>query len=571
VFSPDPIEYRARRGLLDLHEEMGILIQEVVGRRVGPYFFPAFSGVGFSNNELRWSARIRREDGLLRMVPGLGTRAVDRLADDYTVLVAPGQPGLRVNATPDEVLRYAPRKMDVINLERRTFETIEVSGLLAAHGEQVPAVRQLVSVAGHDHLRRPMGLLDFGRDPLAVTFEGLIADSAFIPRMRALLQLLREKLRTPVDIEFASDGEQVYLLQCRPQGAAQGDAAPAPIPRDVPRDRVLFTANRHVSNGQVEDLSHLVYVDPEAYGRLGPAQMHEVGRAVGRLNRLLPKRQFALMGPGRWGSRGDIRLGVPVTYADISNTALLVEIARQRGGYLPDLSFGTHFFQDLVESSIRYLPLYPDDPEVVFNEPFLRGSHNELPSLLPEFASLREVIHVIDVPRATEGLVLRVLMNADLDEAMGLLGSPRAAGEGEGRAAREAAPPSDDHWRWRLRMAQRIAARLDPVRFGVKALYLFGSTKNATAGPTSDIDLLVHVEPDPERRRALGEWLEGWSVSLAEMNYLRTGCRTDGLLDVHFLTDEDIARGTSYAAKIGAVTDAARPLPLGGEGPGEKG
>ncbi len=100
--------------------------------------------------------------------------------------------------------------------------------------------------------------------------------------------------------------------------------------------------------------------------------MKEVARAVGRLNRILPKRGFALIGPGRWGSRGDIRLGVPVTYADISNAAVLIEIARQRGGYVPDLSFGTHFFQDLVESSIRYLPLYPDDPETIFAAPLLR-------------------------------------------------------------------------------------------------------------------------------------------------------------------------------------------------------
>ena len=66
IFGPDPIEYRAERGLLDFHEEMGIMIQEVVGQRVGDYFFPAFAGVAFSNNEFRWSSRIKREDGLAR-------------------------------------------------------------------------------------------------------------------------------------------------------------------------------------------------------------------------------------------------------------------------------------------------------------------------------------------------------------------------------------------------------------------------------------------------------------------------------------------------------------------------
>ena len=107
---------------------------------------------------------------------------------------------------------------------------------------------------------------------------------------------------------------------------------------------------------------------------------------MGQLNSLLPKRQFILMGPGRWGSRGDIKLGVPVTYSDINNTAVLIEIARKKGNYVPELSFGTHFFQDLVESSIRYLPLYPDDPGIVFNETFLSALAEHLPDMLPEFA-----------------------------------------------------------------------------------------------------------------------------------------------------------------------------------------
>jgi hypothetical protein len=452
--------------------------------------------------------------------------------------------------------------MDVINLETGVFETIGVRELLARHGDELPLVRQMISLADQDHLRRPAGLVDFSKDAVVLTFEGLLADSPFLTRMRTLLQVLKEKLKTPVDIEFACDGRHVYLLQCRPQGAT-AEAAPAAIPRDLPRERVLFSARRHVSNGRVGDISHVVYVDPEAYARLDLDHIRELGRAVGRLNRLLPKRQFALMGPGRWGSRGDIRLGVPVSYADISNAALLVEMARQQGGYLPDLSFGTHFFQDLVESNIRYLPLYPDDPQVVWNEEFFQRSPNALASLAPEFAGLAAALRVIDVPRASEGRVLRVLMNGELDEAVGLLAPPGDAAPAPIEREPLAGTRPDDHWRWRLRMAQRIAALLDPARFGVKAAYVFGSTKNATAGPASDIDLLLHVEPQDARRVELALWLDGWSRALAEMNELRTGCHSEGLLDVHYVTDDDIARGTSYAAKIGAVTDAARPLALG--------
>ena len=196
--------------------------------------------------------------------------------------------------------------------------------------------------------------------------------------MRTLLQVLREKLKTPVDIEFASDGQQRLPAAVPAAGRDRGRRRRPPSRATCRAERVLFTARRYVSNGQVGDISHVVYVDPEAYARLELDRIREVGRAVGRLNRLLPKRQFVLMGPGRWGSRGDIRLGVPVTYADISNAAVLIEIARQKGGYVPDLSFGTHFFQDLVESSIRYLPLYPDDPDVVFNEAFFLRAPNAL-------------------------------------------------------------------------------------------------------------------------------------------------------------------------------------------------
>jgi pyruvate,water dikinase len=115
-------------------------------------------------------------------------------------------------------------------------------------------------------------------------------------------------------------------------------------------------------------------------------------------------------------------------------------------------------------------------------------------------------------------------------------------------------------WRWRRQMAERIAVEVDRTRFGVVAVYLFGSVKNATAGPASDIDLLIHFRGDDGQRRELLDWLDGWSRCLAEFNYQRTGYRTEGLLDVHLVTDEDIARRSSFAVKIGAVTDAAQEL-----------
>jgi hypothetical protein len=565
IFGPDPTEYRAERGLLDVHEEMGIMIQEVVGQAVGKYFLPACSGVAFSNNEFRWSPRIKREDGLIRLVPGLGTRAVDRVADDYPVLIAPGQPNLRANVTTDEVIKYSPKRIDLINLETNVFETVEVSRLLGDVGTKYPEIRNLVSLVTRDRIEPLIGPPpDFASQHAVFTFEGLIKNTKFVAGIRELLTLLQSKLRSPVDIEFAYDGKDFYLLQCRPQSFG-ADATPTPIPQNLPGDKVIFSANHYVSNGRVPDITHIVYVDPDGYNQL-PDQtaMREVGRAVGRLNKLLPKRQFILIGPGRWGSRGEIKLGVPVTYSDINNTAVLIEVARQRGNYLPELSFGTHFFQDLVEASIRYLPLYPDDPTVAFNEIFLRHSRSVLCELVPECAHLEDILRVIDVPLETGGLILHVLMNADLDQAVGYLSLPQRQIGALEPGAEVTDHGSDEHWRWRFRMAQKIASDIDPQKFAVKAFYLIGSTKNATAGPASDIDLLLHFQGSEEQESDLLLLLEGWSRCLSEINFLRTGYRTEGLLDVHIVTDKDITERSSFAVKIDAVTDPARKLSMKG-------
>ncbi len=566
TFGPDPIEYRRERGLLEFNEEMGILIQEVVGRKVGRYFFPAFAGVAFSNSEFRWSPRIKREDGLVRLVPGLGTRAVDRVADDYPTLLVPGKPNLRTNVAVDEIVRYSPRWIDVINLEIGTIETRSLAELIGEVGADLPGLDKVFSSLKDGMLGQvpPRLLFDADKTELVATFDGLAKSTPFLGHLKNTLDIIEEKLGSPVDVEFAHDGEQFYLLQCRPQSRSD-DSAPAPIPKDVDSNDVIFTASRYVSNGWVPDITNIVYVDPEAYGRLESREdMLDVARAVGKLNRLLPTKRFILLGPGRWGSRGDIKLGVSVTYADISNTAMLIEIARKKGDYVPDLSFGTHFFQDLVESRIRYLPLYPDEDGVIFNERFLLGAANLLPGMLPKFAHLADTLRVIDVAASTDGRLLRVLLNADLDEALALLV------DGETSAARPQPMPEAtssrqpiQYWQWRLRMAERIAAELDATRFGVVALYIFGSTKNATAGPASDIDLLVHSRGSEDQNRDLLSWLEGWGRCLSEMNYLRTGYRTENLLDAHLVTDEDIASRTSYASKIGAITDAARELPLG--------
>jgi len=566
TFGPDPIEYRREHGLLDYHEEMGILIQAVVGQKIDKYFLPAFAGVALSNNEFRWSNRIKPEDGLVRIVPGLGTRAVDRVSDDYPILMAPGKPNLRVNITIDEIIRYSPKYIDVINLEKSSFETLKIDTLIKDHGKDYPFINNIISILKENHIQLPRAIgTDYAKDKFVINFEGLITRTPFVKQIHELIINLRNNFENPIDIEFAHDGKDFYLLQCRTQ--SQGlESQPAVIPDDIPTDKVIFSADKYISNGIVSNISHIVYVSPEKYSELGEYQhLISVGRAIGRLNKILPKRQFILMGPGRWGSRGDIKLGVNVTYSDINNTSILIEIARKQKDYVPDLSFGTHFFQDLVESNIRYLPLYPDSHDIIFNEDFLDNSKNIFLEMLPDFAHIGDVIKVIDVPATTNGQVMQILMNADNNKAVGILtkDSQELELETEERDILLSNVKSEVHWRWRQRNIEGLARQIDPERFGIKGFYLMGSTKNATAGPASDIDILIHFTGKKEQRKDLETWLDGWSHSLGQMNFLRTGYETDGLLDVHIITDEDIKNRTSFAVKIGAVTDAARPLEFG--------
>jgi hypothetical protein len=429
MFGPDPIDYRTEHKLLEHHEEMGIMIQEVVGSPVGDYFFPTFAGVAFSDIEIPWSSRIKRTDGLVRLVPGLGTRAVDRIGEDYPILATPGQPGLRVNVSVDEIVRYSPKHMDVINLQTGTFETVNALSLIKEYGQEYSGAHQLVSLIAGDHLKQPSPAkprtLEEGK--LAITFEGLFSKTPFLNQVHAILTKLRELLGYPVDIEFAYDKGEFYLLQCRSQSFS-GVSEPAAIPQTRTAENILFTANRFVSNGTVADLTHLVFIDPEEYNKLPDHQdLISVGKVVSKLNELLPRRKFILIGPGRWGSRGDIKLGVRVTYSDIRNTAMLIEIAQKKSGHAPDPSFGTHFFQDLVEAAIRYLPLYPDEPGNIFNREFIFSQENLLAELLPKYQHLSDVVKVVDIPASTAGKSLYVYMNAASKEAVALLQEPDEA------------------------------------------------------------------------------------------------------------------------------------------------
>jgi len=422
TFGPDPIEYRKERGLLDFQEEMGILIQEVVGTRVGNYFAPTFAGVAFSRNEFRWSPRIDRRDGMVRMVMGLGTRAVDRVGDDYTFLASPGKPGLKVNIKYEDLIKYSQSKIDVLNLDTNQFETLPISRFLSAHAIEFTGVEKVVSLDRHGTLVPPVGtLLNVNEDDLVVTFQNLTDNSRFFNQIHTILRLLESALQTPVDVEFASDGKHLYILQCRPQSQVRSQTE-IPIPRNIPEASLLFRATRFISPGSLPEIQYVVYVDPAGYSSLATAEeMKLVASLVSRLNRLIPKRSFILIGPGRWGSRGDIRLGVPVSYSDINNTAMIAEMAMVKNGYVPELSFGTHFFQDLVEADIKYLPLYPHEEGNAFNHDMLMNAPNQLTRFFPGESAMEKVIHVVHSEDLQPGSVFTVAMDSERSLAVGFL------------------------------------------------------------------------------------------------------------------------------------------------------
>jgi predicted nucleotidyltransferase len=561
-FGPEPIAYRADRRLLDFSEQLSLMIQEVVGVRVGPYFLPAYSGIAHSRNEFRWSPEIKEKDGVAWLVPGLDAGAAARGPDDHPVLVVPGRPSLNLERLNGNAPDRGVKRIRAINLETHKLETIPLSEILGQWGTAYPRLADIVSLH-EDGLFKPLDKdrLPSESDDLAVTFDGLVSRSPFALELRSLLRLLEETLGVPVEIAFASDGESLCLLGCRPLTMAQ-TARAAPIPRDLSKDRVVFSADRHVSNGRVSDITHIVHVDRAEYETLGAATRENVLQAVRRLNALLPKRQFILMAPCH-GCTGDANgPGIGVRCSDVNNAAVVVDLLGPADDADGALSFGVSFVQDLVESGVCYLPVFPHVEGTVLNERFLRGAENLLPGLLPEHATLAAALRLIDVPRSADGKLLQVLMNADLHEAVAVLTDPEEEiGDLETGEPLETGHP-ESYWRWRHRMAEQIASRLDPKSLGVVGAYLFGSTKNGTAGPASDIDMLIHFRGTEGQRKDLTLWLEGWSLCLDEINYLRTGYRSGGLLDVHIVTDEDIARKTSYAVKIDAVTDAAKPLKI---------
>jgi hypothetical protein len=381
VLNPDALLYRHLKELADYDERIGILIQFVEGQKVGKYYFPQAAGVAFSRNMYRWSPQIKQEDGFLRLVFGLGTRAVDMLGDDYPRLVALSHPRLHSSSDVRTIKRYSQQNVDVIDLEANSFKTVPIQEALDA---DYPPLR-FIAQSEEDGDLMPIRSRLAAPEKMVVTFDGLLSRVPFAASMRTALNLLETYYKSPVDTEFALEiinpddhpEVQITLLQCRPQSHIQ-DGAEVQIPADLKEEDIIFSTHLMVPQGAVQNIRYILFVPSEEYFSLATqVERTQLERAIGQLNAALKDETFIAVGPGRWGTSTP-DLGVHVTYSDIYNSHALVELAGEEIGASPEPSFGTHFFQDLMEADIYPLGVFLDDEKTVFKRDFFYSTPNRL-------------------------------------------------------------------------------------------------------------------------------------------------------------------------------------------------
>jgi pyruvate, water dikinase len=422
ALNPGALAYRRKRGLGESDEQMAILVMRVSGTAYKKYFFPYLAGVAFSKNLYAWSSRIDPLQGIIRLVFGLGTRAVERVGNDYPRMVAVSNPELRPEAGM-EIARYSQHKVDLLDLEANTFTSLPLREVLA--DRDYPGLNLLVSVMSDDFIHDPVGQrVDGSPKDYVLTFNNLVRRTGFFKVLGAMLERLEDAFGHPVDVEFTAsiteDGKAlVNLLQCRSL-YLPGHHGPISFPEGLPKDRVLFRSDRMINGGVIRNIRYIVFIDPREYDAIPTMEMKgSLGRLVGRINEhhQVKEGKVIMMGPGRWGS-SNINLGVNVSYSDIDNVAVLVEIAREDAGHVPEVSYGTHFFQDLVEAQVIYLPLYPDKPKAQFNQTFLDSAPNVLLELIPDAGDFAKYVHVIDVPAAASGAYVQLVADPQTQRAV---------------------------------------------------------------------------------------------------------------------------------------------------------
>jgi pyruvate,water dikinase len=396
TMSEDALAYRMERGLFKMDEQMAILVQRVSGDQYGTCFFPHIAGVGNSSNLYVWDKSIDMDAGMLRLVFGLGTRAVDRAVGDYAKIVCLDDP-LRLSPMDyADQKKYTQHGADIISLKDNALISAELEDLFTLDIKADKSLFASLDTQAAARLRE-LGYTD-AKAPYIFDFKKLLKNTEFPALMREMLALLSRVYDYPVDIEFTAnfkkDGRfKINLLQCRPL-QTRGLGKAIEMPKLTDKTQCFFAVKGNFMGGNVRlPIDYVVYVDAHGYKLLSEQDKYAVARQIGALNGLLKGKNAMLVGPGRWGTTTP-SLGVPLHFAELCNMSVICEVSSPEAGFMPELSYGSHFFQDLVETGIFYVAIMAGQEEVIFNPEYVLSRENLFAGLLGQDNPFSRVIHV---------------------------------------------------------------------------------------------------------------------------------------------------------------------------------
>ncbi|MBR3213756.1 MAG: phosphoenolpyruvate synthase [Methanosphaera sp.] len=391
------LEYRILNDLDDKDEQMALLVQRVSGSYYGDYFFPTIAGVGFSYSPYSPTPGTKQNDGMLRLVMGLGTKAVDRTQKDYPRIINLNKPHAIDRPDIAERHRYSQHYLDVLDIKDISIHEIAVDeGLkvLPRYGKN--------TVIEHDWDAESR-LKERGqyRDVVFVNCNGIVNNDEFIKTMKTILKTLETAYDYPVDIEYTVNIGQdksfvINLLQCRPLQISTTNET-IEIPSD--KGKTFFhIESASMGRSRMENIETLVYVNPHDYYQYPYAKKSSIARIIGQINEYCKEgnKKSMLIVPGRIGTSSP-ELGIPVAFAEISQFSAILEESYSQVGYVPELSFGSHMFQDLVEADIYYGALFEDEKTLSYNKNLLDDFPNKLPEINTELDDeIYDMIKVIE-------------------------------------------------------------------------------------------------------------------------------------------------------------------------------
>jgi len=395
TMNEDALSYRLNRGLFAADEQMAILVQRVSGNYYNEYFFPHIAGVGNSKNLYVWDQKIDMDAGMLRMVFGLGTRAVDRTSGDHVRIVCLDDPQRLSPMDSKDKKKFTQHYADVLSINENILTGIKLEDI---YGQDLKVPKDLffrLDVENMNRLRR-LGYTDV-KPSYLLDFRKMLAESGFAELMRDMLELLSRIYDYPVDIEFTGsfneDGFKVNLLQCRPL-QTRGLGKAVEVPQIKEECECFFSTKGSFMGGNIRlPIDYVVMVDTKAYLELSEQDKHLIARQIGRINAALKGKNVMLLGPGRWGTTTS-SIGVPVHFAEICNMSVICEVADEALGFIPELSYGSHFFQDLVEMQIFYVAIFAGEQGIIFNPEYVLQNENILHEICPYSRDLSNIIFV---------------------------------------------------------------------------------------------------------------------------------------------------------------------------------